>query len=79
MMYHPAGRKMVARHAQWVRSYTVCTEERGQLEMLLQKYQMCSRVSLGKPKTSSTSYTLQIAAREAASLLVTPCLLVKKN
>ena len=46
---------------------------------LLQKYQMCSRVSLGKPKSSSTSYTLLIAAREATSLSVTPCLLANKN
>ena len=46
---------------------------------LLQKYQMCSRVSLGKPKSSSTSYTLLIAAREATSLSITPCLLANKN
>ena len=47
--------------------YTVgeklCTEQRGQLEVMLQEQstRMCSRVSLGKPKPSSTLNTMLIA------------------
>ena len=58
---------------------SLCTEQKEQLEVLLQKYQDVFKVSLGKPKPSSTSYTLLMADPRSNILISYPMLTGRKS